>query len=582
MNKKNDKSFRNYTIEDLEAVLDKLPYQVWMKDKDGKHVYINKLGAENIGLPKEEIIGKSDYDIRDYTMAKKCVETDVNLMENNQDTYNEEHMSINGQDSWYKVHKFILNSSKTKEKILCGMAEEISLEKNLQLKLESNVLKILDKSKDKEDSKKYLHSALESLKKVLNCKNIDILLYNEKEKVFRPYISENEDESIFKGDLKLSINKYIESKLNSNCSDCNKYSCIDCNKYSEIYDKIVQLKKNNVEENLKIKRIKLADKLFGLICISYNEDINTNSKDDSFLQEIITKIGIIIKQIENKDEIVSITNKKDELESIIQLESIKTDFFANVSHEFRTPVNIILSIVQLLNSYIKDTDKSIDIKKYSEYLNSLRQSSYRLLRLVNNIIDTAKIKNNVENLKLENYNIISIIENVAMSTVIYAKEKNRNIIFDTDEEEVILACDQDKIERIILNLISNAIKFSDINTDIEININTRLDLNRIFVSIKNYGEAIKKHDRERIFGKFTQKEDLFTRTKEGSGIGLFLVRKFVEMHKGKIYVDDIEDATQLTFYLPIETIDKEYICNKITHENDISERCVIEFSDIYI
>ncbi|MDV4151847.1 PAS domain S-box protein, partial [Clostridium sp. AL.422] len=213
MDKELDKSSRGYTIEDLEAVLDKLPYQVWMKDKDGKHIYINKLGAENIGLPKEDIIGKSDYEIRDYNMAKKCVETDTNLMERNQDTYNEEHINIDGQDIWYKVHKFILNSSTDKEKILCGMAEEISLDRNLQLKLESNLFKCLNKSKEEDDSKKYLHSALVSLKKVLNCKNIDILLYDESRKVFNPYISENEDNSIFKGNLEVSINEDIENKI---------------------------------------------------------------------------------------------------------------------------------------------------------------------------------------------------------------------------------------------------------------------------------------------------------------------------------------------------------------------------------
>ena len=73
MTKKFDKSPRNYTIEDLEALLDKLPYQVWLKDKEGKHIYINKLGAENIGLSKEDIIGKSDYEIRDYNMAKNVL-----------------------------------------------------------------------------------------------------------------------------------------------------------------------------------------------------------------------------------------------------------------------------------------------------------------------------------------------------------------------------------------------------------------------------------------------------------------------------------------------------------------------------
>lgn len=573
MNNKLDKSVRNYTIEDLEGILDKLPYYVWLKDKEGKLIYINKSGAENIGLAKEDIIGRSDYELLDYNMAKKCDETDTSLMENNNDIYNEEYINIDGQDKVYKVHKYILNRDTTKENILCGMAEEISLNRNLQLKLESNLLKYLDKSKEEDDPKKYIHSSLVNLKKVIKCNNIDILLYNENEKAFKLYISENKDKSIFKDKLPLFINKTIENKLYS--------KDIDCNRYSEIYDKIIGLQENNIEENLKIKHIKLAGKLFGLICISYNKDIDINSKDDSFLDEILNKISIIIKQIENKDEIVSIRKKEDELKSIIELESIKTDFFANVSHEFRTPVNIILSIVQLLNSYSNDIKINIKNEKYREYLDILKQNSYRLLRLVNNIIDTAKINNNLHNLKLKNNNIIKIVEDVAMSTVVYANEKKRNIIFDTDEEEVILACDKEKIERIILNLISNAIKFSNINTDIEIKINTRIDLNKVFISIKNYGECIEKCNREKVFGKCTQIDDLFIRRNEGCGIGLFLVRKFVEMHSGKIYIDDIEDATQLTFYLPINTIDKEYNSNEIINENDISEKCNIEFSDIY-
>ena len=573
MNNKLDKSVRNYTIEDLEGILDKLPYYVWLKDKEGKLIYINKSGAENIGLAKEDIIGRSDYELLDYNMAKKCDETDTSLMENNNDIYNEEYINIDGQDKVYKVHKYILNRDTTKENILCGMAEEISLNRNLQLKLESNLLKYLDKSKEDDDPKKYIHSSLVNLKKVIKCNNIDILLYNENEKAFKLYISENKDKSIFKDKLPLFINKTIENKLYS--------KDIDCNRYSEIYDKIIGLQENNIEENLKIKHIKLAGKLFGLICISYNKDIDINSKDDSFLDEILNKISIIIKQIENKDEIVSIRKKEDELKSIIELESIKTDFFANISHEFRTPVNIILSIVQLLNSYSNDIKINIKNEKYREYLDILKQNSYRLLRLVNNIIDTAKINNNLHNLKLKNNNIIKIVEDVAMSTVVYANEKKRNIIFDTDEEEVILACDKEKIERIILNLISNAIKFSNINTDIEIKINTRIDLNKVFISIKNYGECIEKCNREKVFGKCTQIDDLFIRRNEGCGIGLFLVRKFVEMHSGKIYIDDIEDATQLTFYLPINTIDKEYNSNEIINENDILEKCNIEFSDIY-
>ena len=574
MNEKNDKLVRNYTIEDLEFILDKLPYQIWLKDNEGKHIYINKLGAEKIGLSKEEIIGKSDYEIRNYDMAKRCVETDRTLIEKNHDIYNKEHSRIDEQDIWHKVHKFIVNRNAAEEKVIGGIAEEITLDKNIQLKLERNLLNYLDISKKEDDSRKTLHSALVSLKKILHCKNIEILLYDENKKIFNLYLSANKEYSKFKDNSEISINEEIENKLCSNG--------INENRYSEIYDKIVKLQKNGIEDNLKIKHIELANKLFGLVCISYNKDIDNIYQDYSYLDEILTKIGIVIRQIKNKSEISFINQKKDELEAIMELESIKTEFFANVSHEFRTPVNIILSIVQLLNSYIEDTNRKLNNEKYKEYLNILKQNSYRLLKLVNNIIDTAKISNNFYDLKLGNYNIVSIIENVTMSTVRYANEKKRNIVFDTDQEEVILSCDPDKIERIVLNLISNAIKFSHCDTDIEIKINTSLDSNRVFISVKNYGETIEEEYREWIFGKFTQTDNLFIRRNEGSGIGLFLARKFVEMHGGKIYVDNIEDATQLTFYLPIATIEGEGICNQIIDENNIIEKCNIEFSDIYI
>ncbi|SCH46809.1 sensor histidine kinase [Romboutsia sp. 1001713B170207_170306_H8] len=575
MNKELNKSVKHYTIEDLEEILDKLPYQIWLKDEDGKYVYINKLGIEKVGLSKEDIIGKSDYDIRDYNIAKQCAETDRVLIDKNHDIYNEEQSNIDGQDIYHKVHKFIVNQNTTKKNLIGGIAEEISLDKKIQLELESNLLSYLDESKIEDDSKNILHSALVSLKKFIKCKNIEIFLYDEDKKNFNLYLSENKEESKFKEGSQIHINEEIENKLCSN----EVYE----NRYFEIHESISKLQKDNIKDNLKIKSMKLANKLFGLVCISYEEEIDNTCKDDSYLEEILTKISIIIKQIENKDQISCINQKKDELESIIELESIKSDFFANiVSHEFRTPVNIILSIVQLVNSYINSTNSNISKTKMTEYLKILKQNAYRLLRLVNNIVDTAKISNNSYDLRLENHNIISIVENITMSTVRYANDKRLNIVFDTDKEDVILACDSDNIERIMFNLISNAIKFSYCNTDIEIKIKTDLDLNRLFVSVKNYGQTIDECDRERIFGKFTQIDDLFIRKNEGSGIGLFLVKKFVEMHSGKIYIDSIENATQITFYLPIYTIDEEYVYNQKIGKNDIIEKCDIELSDIYI
>ena len=559
-----EKIIRNYTIEDLEELLDKLPYQIWLKNDQKRYIYINKLGAEKLGLSKEQIIGKSDYEFREYDIAEKCNETDTEVLEKKVDIYNEEHSKIDDYEIWHKVYKFILNRE-SKREIIGGVAREISLDKNLQLEFESNLMSYSNIDEEKKyNNKKVVHSLLKEIKNIVEYKNISIYLYDKDNEKFKFYLSENEKENKLTSDI--HINKDIENKL------CSKE--IIKNKYEEIYNKLEKFK--GEKENLEIRHIELANKLFALVVITYDESENYFSKKDSYLNEILSKIGYIVKQIENNSEIKCISEKKKELEDVIKLESMKVEFLSNMSHEFRTPINIILAITQLLNMH----NKSLSDEKYKEYLNVLKQNSYRLLRLINNIMDITKVNSDSDQLNLVNCNIVSVLEEIVMSTVLYASEKKRNIIFDTDNEEIILACDEDKIERIMLNLISNAIKFSDCDTDIEVKINTNLDLNRVYISIKNYGSNIEFKDREKIFERFHRVDNSLNRKNEGCGIGLFLCRKFIEMHGGEIFLDNIDNGTQFSFYLPIN-ITEEKINNPIIQKDSLIERCNIEFSDIY-
>ena len=558
-----DKITRNYTIEDLEEILDKLPYQIWLKDDKKRYIYINKLGAEKLGLSKEQIIGKSDYEFREYDIAEKCDKTDIEVIEKKVDIYNEEHSKIDDHEIWHRVYKFILNKE-SKREIIGGVAREISLDKNLQLEFESNLMSYLNIDEEKKyNNKKAVHSLLEEIKNIIEYKNMSIYLYDKDNEKFKFYLSENEKENKFNVDI--HINKDIENKL---CSKDIK------NKYEEIYNKLEKFK--GKKESLEIRHIELANKLFALVVITYDESKNYFSKKDSYLNEILSKIGYIVKQIENNSEIKYITEKKKELEDVIKLEAMKVEFLSNMSHEFRTPINIILAIVQLLNL----NNKTLSDEKYKEYLNVLKQNSYRLLRLINNIMDVTKVNSDSDKLNLVNCNVVSVLEEIVMSTVLYASEKKRNIIFDTDSEEIILACDEDKIERIMLNLISNAIKFSECDTDIEVKINTNLDLNRVYISIKNYGSNIEFKDREKIFERFYRVDNSLNRKNEGCGIGLFLCRKFIEMHGGEIFLDNIDNGTQFSFYLPIN-ITEEKIHNTIIQKDSLIERCNIEFSDIY-
>ena len=274
--------------------------------------------------------------------------------------------------------------------------------------------------------------------------------------------------------------------------------------------------------------------------------------------------------------------EKGELEKAIHIESMKSEFFANISHEFKTPLNIILATMQIINKNIEE--KSIihtNEVHLNRYMNSIKQNCYRLLRLVNNIIDISKIENGYYNIDLGNYNIVSIVEDMTMSVIEYAKEKGINLIFDTEIEEEIIACDPEKIERIILNLLSNAIKYTEKNGTINVNIYIKDD--NINISIADNGIGIPNEKLKSIFERYTQIDNKLTRKYNGSGIGLSLVKSLVELQGGKISVESkVNEGSKFTLKFPIIKVKNESNIKKSSNlVNSRVEKCNIEFSDIY-
>ena len=283
--------------------------------------------------------------------------------------------------------------------------------------------------------------------------------------------------------------------------------------------------------------------------------------------------GNIIKKI----GIISDITKTKELEE--RLESLRIDFFANLSHEIRTPITLILSCIQILNIKIDNMEEK-DKKYLNKYISIIKQNSYRLLKLVNNLIDTTKINSGNFDYNPRNADIISFIENICMSVSEFVKMKDMDIIFDTDEEEKIIAFDLDNMERIILNLLSNAIKFSNNNGIIKVTIKCRDDIK---ISVKDNGIGIPKDKQNRVFERFGQVKNKMKTESEGSGIGLFLVKHLVELNGGKIDLNsELGKGSEFIITLPDKTVKQEegeLILNKV--ENKI-DRMNIEFSDIYI
>lgn len=261
-----------------------------------------------------------------------------------------------------------------------------------------------------------------------------------------------------------------------------------------------------------------------------------------------------------------------------EFNNLITEFFTNISHELKTPVNVIYAAIQSTNMYLQNyNDENID--KCKDFLKIMKQNCFRMIRLVNNLLDITKVDCGFMKLNRKNGNIVSVVEDITQSVATYAKSKNLEIIFDTNVEEKIMAFDYDKIERIMLNLLSNAYKYSNSNGQIKVNLESREE--EIVITVEDEGDGINKDKLDIIFERFGQANRSLSRQKEGSGIGLYLVKSFVEMHNGKITVSSIEGkGTKFTIIIPIDYVCNEKETEKFFFETSV-ERINIEFSDIY-
>lgn len=272
-------------------------------------------------------------------------------------------------------------------------------------------------------------------------------------------------------------------------------------------------------------------------------------------------------------------------EEAFHTELIKNEFFTNMSHEFKTPLNITFSAIQLIEHGIRCNQiTSIDSFNLDKYINSIKQNSYRLLRLVNNIMDVSIFDMGYYNLNMKNCNIVYLVEDMVMSVVSYVEGKNIEITFDTEVEEIILACDQEKIERIVLNLISNAIKYTSMDKSKvgKIDVNLSIEKGYVLISIKDNGIGISQEEIGIIFNRFKRVNNNLNRMTEGSGIGLALVKSLVEMHDGEIRVNsEIGAGSQFIFSIPIKTVNDYSTQHREMVKSSKIERCNVEFSDIY-
>jgi len=270
---------------------------------------------------------------------------------------------------------------------------------------------------------------------------------------------------------------------------------------------------------------------------------------------------------------------RDRVKEIEEYNNLKAQFLSTMSHELKTPLNIILGCIQLLETFQVNTNEELH-KKYNKYIKMQKQNSFRLLRLINNIVDINKLEENNLVINPSNNDIVKVVEDITLSVVEYTRLKNINVVFDTEVEEKIIGFDIDMMERIILNLLSNAIKFTEGGGTIEVNIYDGED--SVAISIKDNGIGIPEDKLQMIFDRFTQVDNSLRRRSEGSGIGLSLVKSLAELHGGSVSVESrIGYGSEFIVKLPVRLTDNE---SHVHIKENLSsvEKVNVEFSDIYI
>lgn len=293
----------------------------------------------------------------------------------------------------------------------------------------------------------------------------------------------------------------------------------------KIFDSIQEVLKNkNLKSSLKQIEISLASNNKKMYCKVYVSSISKNNEN----------IGVITL-------LQDITKSKE-------IDRMKTEFIATVSHEFKTPLTSIGMSVDLLSA-----DKDINSNPmHKDLIRIIKEEKERMVYLIKDLLDLSKIETGKGQIKLENCKLKSILENSIEDLKNYCDEQEAEVTLENIDENLSVYADPSKISLVIKNLISNAVKYRKENVKPKILIDIIKKSNNVIVSVKDNGRGIPQDYLEKIFEKFIQVKVSNDGKIEGTGLGLSICKGIIKAHNGEIWVESTVDKGS-TFYFSLKS-----------------------------
>ena len=481
----------------LRTLIDNLPDPIYVKDNEGRKIVANKADIENNGVSTEaEVLGKSDLELFNSGIGYRSYEDDLIVIKKGEEVINREEVFIdkNGKKRWLLTTKVPILNKSGKTTGLVGISRDITEQKKA-----TETIQKLSKSIEQSPSTILITDILGNIEYV-NPKFIEVTGYT-----FEEVVGQN-PRILKSGEMPVE-------------------------KYKELWDIISSGGVWRGEFHNRRKNGEL-----------YWEWATMTSIKDEY--------GVVINYIAIKEDIS--LRKEMEVDLIVAKEKaeesdrLKSAFLANMSHEIRTPLNGIIGFSELLG------DADFDENEKSEFIHHIINNGNNLLNIISDIVDISKIEAREITIRKSKILVKNLLDEITAMHVMNVEEKN--IRFTTSlavsdiEAEISVLADRERLLQIFNNLISNAIKFT---SEGYIELGCRPVGDRIEFHVKDTGIGIPVDYHQKVFDRFRQVDDSYTRKYGGNGLGLAISKNLVELMGGKIWVES-EIGKGSTFYFTIQ------------------------------
>jgi PAS domain S-box-containing protein len=538
----------------ITSLLDSIPDIIFFKDTKGVYLGCNLPFAKSVNRSRDEIVGKTDYDLFDKKIADFFTKYDKRMIES---------LEAHNSEEWITYpdgQKLLIGTFKTpywgKDGSLIGIlgiSRDITEQKRTE-KIRSIQYNIARSILSAENLQQLLEIISKELSHIFNTSNFFVAMYNPETDMLKQVLYSDEHDAFTEWEASKSLSGLVVKQARTLLLNRKEVEQLEAEKNTTFIG-------SKAECWLGVPLI-INDKATGVMVIqSYTNSEAYDQSSTALLEMIAHEIAVFIERRKMMDDMVVAKNKAEESDRL------KSAFLANMSHEIRTPMNGILGFSGLLK------EPNLSGEDQQKFIGIIEKSGIRMLNIINDIIDISKIESGLMDVSISETNINEQTEFIYSFFKTEIEEKGMRILLKNtlQTKDAIIKTDKEKIYAVLTNLVKNAVKFTS-DGFIELGYEKKGDYIEFFV--RDSGPGITEDKLQSIFERFRQGNESTNRKYEGAGLGLSISKAYIEMLGGKIWVEsEINKGSVFYFTIPYTGAmqDNSVVKNIASAEERVSE-----------